>query len=356
MENFLLVLSQVADPLSINSMNLSNKEITSFQSLDKFAHLAELDMSKMKILALPNELSKLNHLKHLTCSFNNLKDSMPLPLNLVFLDLRNNDLNRLSFGRMPYLETLVISNNRIINIDSLSRLQALRYLYARSNCIESLSSLETINLLELDISENDIKSSDMLRPVLHSVCTISVNGNPFYRRNLINLPIFEGFELYDKGIYCRNVENLPKSNLIVISIPKLENQRLIGSNRNNSHSEMRQAQKELYEVRNLNIILTEKVQHLEDLCKTPNIETSGCKNRCKEIEDMAFEDWRSGLLRYISVKIMLYKKTNELKKVKSLNNQEFTHRVDNINKNAETCLKNQEFLQLRFQNLLNSLK
>ncbi|CAG9336317.1 unnamed protein product [Blepharisma stoltei] len=346
MNDFLLQLSEVTDPLQISSLNLSSKQISSFSALKRFEKLVDLDISKLQIITLPSELLNLDSLSSLKCTYNPLKETWPLPLNLLILDLSNNDLSRLSFGRMPWLETLIISNNRIIDISALSQLPSLKYCYASSNCIESLHSLSSLSIIELDISENNLKSSESLRPIMHSICAVFIFGNPFYKPRFPVPPIFNEFKSNGKGLFFRNVENMQKSSLIQ---KKNKN--------NNKEEEWRRAKRELEEVKEFNNILFQKVKDLEKICvENPNAsrkEIEELKERQREIENMAYEDWRSGLERYNNAR---YEMKNELKTVKTIMPYEMISKLEIMNTSAEYYLRGQEFLNSRFKNILNSLQ
>ena len=83
--------------------------------------------------------------------------------------------------KLKNLHTLELSDNRLISLEGLSELKSLRYLYLDSNFVETLKSLSGLKLLELDISYNNIKRSEILREVVSQVCVLKVSGNPFYK-------------------------------------------------------------------------------------------------------------------------------------------------------------------------------
>jgi len=83
--------------------------------------------------------------------------------------------------KLKNLHTLELSDNRLISLEGLSELKSLRYLYLDSNFVETLKSLSGLELLELDISYNNIKRSETLREVVSQVCVLKVSGNPFYK-------------------------------------------------------------------------------------------------------------------------------------------------------------------------------
>lgn len=103
--------------------------------------------------------------------------------NLTYLDLRG---QRLPDREVAYiagftsLEELYLDDNRIANLDRLSRFDRLRLLSARGNRIETLSPLFTLQNIEiLDLSYNERLQDDPRRMAeLRSLRRFILQGTP----------------------------------------------------------------------------------------------------------------------------------------------------------------------------------
>ena len=102
----------------------------------------------------------------------------PLPEKLEFLDLSHNLLCGLDLTYMGKLKTLDISFNGVFSLLGLPT--QLKYLYAKSNRIESVSEVPRFkNLLELDLSYNNLNSVKFEELVqVDSLNLVDLAGNP----------------------------------------------------------------------------------------------------------------------------------------------------------------------------------
>jgi len=118
---------------------------------------------------------------------------------------------------------------------------------------------------------------------MHSICAVFIFGNPFYKPRFPVPPILCEFKSNGKGLFFRNVENMPKSSLI-------QKKNKI----TNKEEDWRRAKRELEEVKELNNLLFQKVKDLEKICmENPNEsrkEIEELKEKQREIENMAYED------------------------------------------------------------------
>ena len=90
-----------------------------------------------------------------------------LPGTLTCLDLTRCGMESLeALARLPRLELLNVSYNRLASLDALQHSRGLKVLFARSNRITSLAALESLPVLQsLDLECNALDTLDALRPL-----------------------------------------------------------------------------------------------------------------------------------------------------------------------------------------------
>ena len=90
-----------------------------------------------------------------------------LPGTLTCLDLTRCGMESLeALARLPRLELLNVSYNRLASLDALQHSRGLKVLFARSNRISSLAALESLPVLQsLDLECNALDTLDALRPL-----------------------------------------------------------------------------------------------------------------------------------------------------------------------------------------------
>lgn len=90
-----------------------------------------------------------------------------LPGTLTCLDLTRCGMESLeALARLPLLELLNVSYNRLASLDALQHSRGLKVVFARSNRITSLAALESLPVLQsLDLECNALDTLDALRPL-----------------------------------------------------------------------------------------------------------------------------------------------------------------------------------------------
>ena len=90
-----------------------------------------------------------------------------LPGTLTCLDLTRCGMESLeALARLPRLELLNVSYNRLASLDALQHSRGLKVLFARSNRITSLAALESLPVLQsLDLECNALDTLDALLPL-----------------------------------------------------------------------------------------------------------------------------------------------------------------------------------------------
>jgi hypothetical protein len=90
-----------------------------------------------------------------------------LPGTLTCLDLTRCGMESLeALARLPLLELLNVSYNRLASLDALQHSSGLKVVFARSNRITSLAALESLPVLQsLDLECNALDTLDALRPL-----------------------------------------------------------------------------------------------------------------------------------------------------------------------------------------------
>lgn len=228
-------------PLNIESLNLSEINLTIFPDFSIFTNLQTLDISKNRILNtnnigsnLPNTLQYLNlssiglqdfpnlanldNLLELDLSTNNLTsiNVIYLPQNitkLVFSDMNINEFNIVG-NKITVLEELNISHVNIsaINISIISSVFPMLQILDISN--NSISEIDIGSTLETHIETLDISRNDALKIPRHSFntkpnFTLIATKNQITNQNEINtyrLISSDGKDIFPK-LYTQETKN-----------------------------------------------------------------------------------------------------------------------------------------------------
>jgi len=176
-----------------------------------------LDLSHLNLTKLPDlSIEIKNKIQYLFLSENNIEiiDNMTEFTELLVLDLCNNKL--INLPNMPEkLEELLIKNNHISNIDTLSNLYYLKRLECSDNIISHIPLLNNIEILYCD------NNLIIELPNLPKIIKLSCQNNKI--KCLNNMPNLELFECTKNCIqFIKNYNNLKelyinKNDLVSIS-------------------------------------------------------------------------------------------------------------------------------------------
>lgn len=153
--------------------------------------VTKLDLSKLELNIIPNELSNFIQLKNLNLRNNNISEIKGLKdlKNLEFLNLSENKITQ--FEELENLTNLVrlnLDSNRIIEINGLNNLLKLKKLSFNNNQITEITGLEElIQLKNLEINFNQINEIKVLNK-LNQLNKLDLIGNQIKEiKNLENL-------------------------------------------------------------------------------------------------------------------------------------------------------------------------
>lgn len=326
----LLNLSQIVHAAEIKFLNLSKK--SDFTGLEKFPNIQDLKISNSSLRYFPNEIFSLKFLKTFSIDHNALTEISALPKSLTFFNISDNNLNKFQVGKLKNLVELDVSHNRLQGLEGISHLNSLKFLYCNGNLITSLHVLNDLELMELDVSDNCIRNIEMLNPVISSLQVVAVKDNPCCRLGKFQ-GYFSMFVHQGENVYYKKKIDLPKSRLLKTHIPTVK----ISLDKENSLSKLL---KELEEVKEKNRNLGKKVRKLEVFFQVPQE-----NERITEIEKMSFEDWRSGLCRYTSLKSFHAKKIKQLNYCKNIRaprskNRDFSMEQEKISVKLKKLFEN----------------
>lgn len=163
--------------LSVESLDLSNENLTSAKGLEHFTNLKKLDLSDNLI----TDSSFLNELK-----------------NLTDLNLNNNQLESIDQLNSPNLEKLEIKGNRLQSLDFIIPAKKLLSLNIRDNDITDLSPLDEINhLKDLNIRGNQVESIEALA-IMKELTDLNARNNQIHSiKPIVGLPLTD--RLYVTG-------------------------------------------------------------------------------------------------------------------------------------------------------------
>lgn len=160
---------------NLEELDLSGNRVSSVSSLKHLDYLESLDLSDNR-MSSSSSLSSLESVTHLVLDHNSLREIDNLPGNLVYLSARGNEITDMrSVVYLRDLETLDLSDNRIVEVPDMSRLEYLQNCYLDHNEIEYLNGGWeqadcTVNLSYnlLDTSSDEVKDA---------VSALSKDGN-----------------------------------------------------------------------------------------------------------------------------------------------------------------------------------
>lgn len=272
-------LKKLIKPSDITYFDLSN--CSDYSELGDFPNIKELKICNSRLSSSP-ALQALKKLEKLNLSHNQINNIGPFPRLLRTCNLSFNTLSQVSMGKLNYLTELNISNNLISSLEGLSSLFSLSHLYCSNNLITNLQALNNIPILELDISNNLIPSFTTLAPILNTIQVIKVADNPCVRSSC---SIFHSFIQHSDQVYSKNPLQIPESRLL---------KNFIGTKsiKLSKSTIIQKLSAELSVLKGKNSNLAKKVKKIE--------KTSGLyqPDRLQEVENMSYEDWRSGLTRF----------------------------------------------------------
>ena len=155
-------LSWVRDCPEISDLRVAKNSLTSIDGLQNVTEFFELDLRENQVSDL-SPLAKCE-IFSLNLANNNVTDLGPLQnmSSLRKLDVSDNEIDDAGaryLGNLTNLDELVLSGNKLTNIDFCEKLTQLRMLDVASNDIADIAELAACSsLVALDVSDNRISS------------------------------------------------------------------------------------------------------------------------------------------------------------------------------------------------------
>lgn len=177
----------------LKDIGLANNNLKTIpKEIGMLKNVKSIYLDNNNIEYLPNEICDLYNLKELTISNNPLKE---LPTEFGNLSMLNHlwcancELTSLpsTFNRLTNLKNLNLKQNKISNIESITKLNNLMFLYLSNNIIKNVPNNinNCINLHTLDLQFNQIKNMpDITLPIL---VRLYINNNQIVDFNLDNI-------------------------------------------------------------------------------------------------------------------------------------------------------------------------
>ena len=275
-------LKKILKPEDLTFIDLTSFD--DFSGIEEFRNLIEVKLRKCRSSCFPFPVQELKKLERLDMSQNNLQEISNLPRSVQFCDFSFNQLSTLVFSRLKRLQELNISNNRVSSLDPLVNLTGLLYLYAKDNLISGLHSLTSLNIIELDISNNLIQTYTALSPVLSSIQVLKITSNPCTKSSSSHY--FTDFNSHPEHLYSRKSLNVPHSKL-------LKNIVCTKSIQLSKSTIIQKLSSELLHLKGRNKSLVKKVEKIE---KEKEVKVDS--DVFRESLQMGYEDWLSSLHRY----------------------------------------------------------
>ncbi|WP_301109040.1 CotH kinase family protein [Sporosarcina sp.] len=168
---------------TLQSLDLSNRQLVSIEGLENFVNLKELNLAD-NLITDASPIAKLEHLEK--------------------LDLRNNQLSGLDLTAAQ-LKSLRLDGNHIVSIEFARSLKKLTNLNLRENKVSDLSPLEDLKKLKaLNIRDNQVKTLEPLGHLKH-LQDLNVRHNQVRSvASIANLPLEKRLYISGNDIYDLN--------------------------------------------------------------------------------------------------------------------------------------------------------
>lgn len=132
-----------SNQITLQDISFSHNKLSKVIFMSEMYLLQKLNISDNQLLGLSN-LSNVKYLSHLNISSNNLStlnSEFAALQKLQYLDASHNSITQLEIGRMRSLKHLLLTNNKIENIDFLNGNGLLEYVDLSDNQIEKIPEL-----------------------------------------------------------------------------------------------------------------------------------------------------------------------------------------------------------------------
>lgn len=189
-----LKLQQIPEQLStltgLKTLYLYDNQISDLNSLKYLKNIVTLGLSRNKIKNIEH-LGNLRGLKKLHLDINEISDIKHLRelKNLTLLNLSRNNINDIKHLReLKFLSELRLNNNNIIKIKHLRGLQKLNMLDLQNNQISNIKHLENLKeLTSVYLGNNPISSIKPLSSLIEFGKSITFREVASLKKNEINL-------------------------------------------------------------------------------------------------------------------------------------------------------------------------
>lgn len=160
----------------------------------------KLDCSGKELTDLGNKLENYKQLRHIVLSNNKLRqvDAVSKLPHLLTLQIDNNEvtsLDCLTTAEMPWCQRLDLSTNKLGQLPPLAALERLRFASFASNTITTLEGFgDHRTLEELQLQENQLTTLAGLG-TLHSLKKLVLSGNQLTTLEGLNAPVLRELDL-----------------------------------------------------------------------------------------------------------------------------------------------------------------
>lgn len=185
-----------------------------------------LNLNRVKLHEIPEEIGKLGKLEHLSIAHNNVESlygELPELCSLRSLIARHNCIKSSGIPQELFcnnqttteLTTLDLSHNRLTRIpdglESSSSLLVLNLSHNRISSIPNQLFVHLTDLLSLDLSNNELQTLPPQMRRLTNLQTLMLNNNPLDHFQLRQLPSMKNLTTLHMRNTHRNLTNMPPS-------------------------------------------------------------------------------------------------------------------------------------------------
>ena len=308
-------ISNLANLTNLNTLGISNNNITNIDIVRNLKSLDFISMSQNKIGDI-RPLSELTNLKTLyasACEISSIDALKDLNL-LEVVDLSNNQISDITPLNADNTIELILNNNNIEDIGTLSNSTNLRSIILSDNRIRSIENLKDMqNIENVELSNNNITYLGDLSS-LTNLKSIHLDGNNISNISNMKLPTsLENINLSQNNL--ENIEgfaNNTQGNLININM------------NNNNISDLNP----LSNLKRLKFLYlgTNKISDLSPLSNLSRLQTLDVSENCiKDLRPL------SGLLRLTqNGGLSAYSQNVDLEEITLDNGSSYTFKVDDI--------------------------